>query len=176
MNYKKSTIGAPRMAEPVQLSIWCKIASCLGIAAVLAACVAEFYHTGSEAYAWAGLGVIAILGFFVMWYAPLYVTLDNDTLTVSRMIRQLRIDADQIESVKISTPTMAEKRICGSGGFFGYWGWFSQADTGKYFAYYGKASDTFLVTLRSGRKYMIGCRDAHLMAKALREVADTYRR
>ncbi len=54
-------------------------------------------------------------------------------------------------------PTMAERRICGSGGFFGYWGWFKEPSIGKYFAYYGKASDCFLVELKDGKKYLIGC-------------------
>lgn len=63
---------------------------------------------------------------------------------------------------------MGEKRIFGSGGFFGWYGWFSEADLGKYFAYYGKASDCFLVTLKNGRKYMLGCADAPAMVAEIR--------
>jgi len=55
---------------------------------------------------------------------------------------------------------MAARRICGSSGLGGYWGWFSERDIGRYFAYYGKASECFIVKLRSGRQYMIGCNDA----------------
>ncbi|WP_300877569.1 PH domain-containing protein [uncultured Duncaniella sp.] len=62
---------------------------------------------------------------------------------------------------------MAEKRICGSGGFMGYWGWFSERDLGKYFAYYGKASDCFLVTMKDGRKYMLGCQNPAEMVDAI---------
>lgn len=65
-----------------------------------------------------------------------------------------------IAEVKLCQPTMGAIRICGSGGFFGWYGWFREGDIGKYFAYYGKSSDCFLVTLKDGRKYMLGCTDA----------------
>ncbi len=50
---------------------------------------------------------------------------------------------------------MAERKICRSGGFFGYWGWLSEPSIGKYFAYYGKASDCSLVELKNGKRYLI---------------------
>lgn len=56
-------------------------------------------------------------------------------------------------------PTMGEKLLLGSKGCCGYWGWFSERDLGKYFAYYGKASDCFFVRLKDGRQYMLGCRN-----------------
>jgi hypothetical protein len=49
--------------------------------------------------------------------------------------------------------------ICASGGFFGYWGAFRSDDIGNYFAYYGKATDCFLIIANDGSKYVIGCRD-----------------
>ncbi len=49
----------------------------------------------------------------------------------------------------------------------GYWGWFSERDLGKYFAYYGKASDCFLVTMKDGRKYMLGCQNPAEMVDAI---------
>ena len=77
------------------------------------------------------------------------------------------IPLDEIEAVKICEPTMSEHRICGSGGYFGYFGWFREPSIGKYFAYYGKASEPFLIRLKSGRQYMLGCRDAREMAETL---------
>ena len=49
----------------------------------------------------------------------------------------------------------------------GYWDRFREKGLGKYFAYYGKASDCFLVTLRDGRKYKLGCDDAGEMVSAI---------
>ena len=68
-----------------------------------------------------------------------------------------------VKSVRLCSPTMGAIRIFGSGGFLGYWGWFKERDLGKYFAYYGRSSDCFLVELKDGRKYMLGCKNAPKM-------------
>ena len=65
---------------------------------------------------------------------------------------------------------MAKKRICGSGGWFGYYGWFSEPSIGKYFAYYGKASDCFLVTLKDGKKYVLGCESPDEMVEVINKL------
>lgn len=62
---------------------------------------------------------------------------------------------------------MGERRIIGSGGWFGYYGRFSDREIGKYFAYYGKASDCFLVTLNDGRQYVLGCKNPGAMVEAI---------
>ena len=87
------------------------------------------------------------------------ISVDDKYLSVNRSLWPKRIPLNEIASIALCSPTMAERRICGSGGWFGYWGWFGERDLGKYFAYYGKASDCFLVTLKNGRKYMLGCKD-----------------
>ncbi|MBE6230681.1 MAG: hypothetical protein E7119_08940 [Bacteroidales bacterium] len=40
---------------------------------------------------------------------------------------------------------------------------FHEHDSGKYFAYYGRSSDCFLVELKDGRKYLLGCKNAPLI-------------
>ena len=70
-----------------------------------------------------------------------------------------------VKLVKLCPPTMGAIRVCGSGGFFGHWGWFRERDLGKYFAYYGKASDCFLVELKNGHKYILGCKNAPEMVE-----------
>lgn len=94
-----------------------------------------------------------------LFYAPISISADDDGLYINRGMCVKLIPMSDIESIKLCPPTMGERRICGSGGWFGYWGWYSERDLGKYFAYYGKASDCFLVTLTDGSKYMLGCRD-----------------
>lgn len=115
---------------------------------------------------------VIIIGLVVatLIYMPLTVSEDGSNLCIRRPLRSKRIPVSEISSVKLCQPTVAEKRICGSGGFFGWYGWFSEKDLGKYFAYYGKASDCFLVTLKSGKKYMLGCEDAPEMVKRINEL------
>lgn len=78
-------------------------------------------------------------------------------LNINRPLKIKSIPLSLITSVELYSPTMASRRICGSGGWFGYYGWFKDPSIGKYFAYYGKASDCFLVTLKDGKKYVLGC-------------------
>ncbi len=118
---------------------------------------------------WALVSCIILWCLLSLYYAPLWIKITDDKLEIVRSLRIKVIPFDQIRSVRLCPPTMAEKRLCGSGGFVGYWGWFSERDLGKYFAYYGKSSDCFLVTLRSGRKYMLGCKDAKEMVAAINE-------
>lgn len=104
-----------------------------------------------------------------LFYAPLSISVTDNALCINRSLRIKTIPFSQIASVEPMSPTMAEKRICGSGGCFGYWGWFKESSIGKYFAYYGKASDCFLVTLKDGRKYMLGCANPGKVVAVLNE-------
>lgn len=111
--------------------------------------------------------VITLLLCMTMFYMPLSISVDNKNLNINRPLRIKSIPLSEISSVKLCPPTMGAIRICGSGGFFGWYGWFRESDIGKYFAYYGKASDCFLMTLKNGKKYMLGCQDAPEMVDTI---------
>lgn len=104
------------------------------------------------------LFVALIVG--ALFYAPLYVKITDCHVAVRRPLKSKVINIDDIASIQLCPPTMGAIRICGSGGWFGYWGWFKERDLGKYFAYYGRSSDCFLIKLKDGRQYIIGCTDA----------------
>jgi len=103
------------------------------------------------------IAVFTVCNILALLYAPVSVSVDGNTLNIHTTLRRKRIRIADIASVELCAPTMAEKKILCSGGYFGYWGHFSERDLGKYFAYYGKSSDCFLVRLRNGRRYMLGC-------------------
>ena len=114
----------------------------------------------------------ALTGMFVtaLLYAPLWVGVGDGMLIVRRPLRRLVLPIGDIADIRLHQPTMGEKRLMGSGGWFGYWGWFMEADTGRYFAYYGRGSDCFMVTLKDGRKYLLGCADPqHIVDLVLKE-------
>ena len=102
-------------------------------------------------------GALVILCITALLYMPLSISVKEDCLNINRPFKIKSIPLSQIASVKLCPPTMAKRRICGSGGWFGYYGWFNEPSIGKYFAYYGKATDCFLVTLKDGKKYLLGC-------------------
>ena len=43
---------------------------------------------------------------------------------------------------------------------FGKWGHYHDNNAGDYFAYYGKPDNTVLITLKNGKKYVVGGSDA----------------
>ena len=117
-----------------------------------------YFVRRADSWCWIALvSVLAVWLVATLFYAPLWVEVTDTALIMRRSLKSTSLPIADIASVKLCPPTMAERRISGSGGFMGYWGWFSERDLGRYFAYYGKASDCFLVTLRNGRRYMLGC-------------------
>lgn len=109
---------------------------------------------------WVLLGIIVSLCSVALYYVPLSISVDEKYLNINRPLRIKSIPLSDIKSAELCSPTMAEKRLCGSNGFFGYWGHFTEPSIGKYFAYYGKASDCFLITLTNNKKYLLGCQNA----------------
>lgn len=110
------------------------------------------------------LAVLCVAG---LLYMPLSIKITENDLRINRSLWIKSLPLAGIESVKLCNPSMGAIRICGSSGYMGYWGWFRDRNFGKYFAYYGNASDCFLVTMKDGRKYMLGCKDAPEMVAAI---------
>lgn len=130
--------------------------------------LAYYFYTREDSAVFITL-LVCLIGWALctLWYAPLAISADDCSVSIHRALRIKEIPYTDIKSVEFCLPTMAERRICGSGGFMGYWGWFSDKLIGKYFAYYGKASDTFLITLKDGRKYMLGCKNPQAITKKI---------
>ncbi len=115
------------------------------------------------------LTVLLIVVYTVgLFYMPMSISADKDAIYVNRSLKIKTIPIEDVKSVRLSPPTMGAIRICGSGGFLGYWGWFKERDLGKYFAYYGRSSDCFLVELKDGRKYMLGCKNPQKMVEYIK--------
>lgn len=112
---------------------------------------------------------LVALSFCALIYMPLSISVNSNELSINRSLKVKTIPLSDIRTVELCPPTLAERRICGSGGFFGYWGWFKEKDLGKYFAYYGKSSDCFLVRLKDGRQYMLGCENPQTIVSYLNE-------
>lgn len=155
------------MKKRVIISTYSIIISLLSIGILSGLLVWQFKRTGDELYPWMLLFIMIVWGFCVLFYTPLSISVNNHELTVNRSVRTKSFPLSDIASVRLCPATMGERRISGSGGFFGYWGWFRQNDIGRYFAYYGRASDCFLVSLKNGRKYLLGCKDAPHMVAAI---------
>lgn len=116
-------------------------------------------------------GLLVVMCVLSLFFTPISISVDDADLNINMILRVKSIPLKSIASVALCPPSMSEKRIFGSGGWFGYWGWFREPSIGKYFAYYGKASDCFLVKLKDGRLYMLGCTDPlYIMEKISKEI------
>lgn len=155
------------MKKKVELSAYCVIVSVLSTALI---CGVFTYALKQPDNTWQALTLgIVVIGLLLstLFYMPISVSVDNSNLKIYRPLKTKSITLNDISEVKLCPPTMAAHRICGSGGWFGWYGWFNERDLGKYFAYYGKASDCFLVILKDGQKYMLGCKDAPEMVSEI---------
>lgn len=157
------------LTKRVEFSSYCWIISALSTALMCGVFVYVLKRSDNDWAVWSLGGAFVLLFLFTLCYMPLSISLDNESLNVNRSLKIKSIPLTEIAEVRLCPPTMGAIRICGSGGWFGWYGWFREKDLGKYFAYYGKASDCFLVTLKDDRKYMLGCQDAPEMVKAITE-------
>lgn len=127
---------------------------------VLVACCIFSYGTNKFVIV---CGITSLLLCFCMFYSPLSISADSQMISIHSPFKIHSIPMRRIVSVEKFQPTMGSIRVCGSGGFMGYWGIFREGDVGRYMAYYGQASHCFMVRLDNGDKYVLGCKDADEM-------------
>lgn len=156
------------MKQAIRYSTYASVVTIVVLLALAATVVYGLLHFEPTATFYIATVCILVFVNIAIWYAPMSISIDDSTLSVNRSLRIKDIPLSDITSVRLCPPTMAARRICGCNGLMGYWGWFSEPDLGRYFAYYGRASDCFLVTLRDGRRYMLGCINAPDMVAAIR--------
>ena len=100
-----------------------------------------------------------------LYYSPKPIKVDDATLTINTYLSKHKLLISNIENIDYYLPMMVNFRICASGGLMGYWGIFRGMDIGNYMAYYGKSSDCFLVRMKNGDKYVLGCENPDTMMK-----------
>lgn len=109
------------------------------------------------------LSIFVILLVLCLLYGPVSIKADADHIILGSILRKRKLLMRDVESVELFQPTMGAVRIFGSGGLMGYWGIFKEGDVGRYSAFYGKASDCFLVRMKNGDKYVLGCENPDAM-------------
>lgn len=150
------------MKQRTDLSTFCLITTIAGILGLIAIII--FINEGLMVQLMVA-GVLVAMLLSGLFYMPLSIGADKYAIYIYRSLKIKAIPMELVKSVRLCPPTMGARRISGSGGFMGYWGWFRERDLGTYFAYYGRSSDCFLVELANGRKYMLGCRNASRMVE-----------
>lgn len=141
------------MTQKVRLSTFSIMLS--GIVMVILLCA--LYFSDSP------VGISIIGAIIIVWcalsmyYMPLSISVSNVELRVNCTIRTKRISLKEISSIERLQATILGRRVFGSDGWFGYWGWYRDKTLGKYFAYYGNENDCFVLRLNNGKQYVLGC-------------------
>ena len=126
-----------------------------------------FINTHSSGQDFALIIVAALLFFsFIcgLYYCPKYVEVTNSLLIIGKLISKKIIPLADIASVAPYQRTMNFVRTLGSSGFMGYWGHYRNQELGKFFVYGTRMDQLILVTLKSGKKYVISCKNADEMS------------
>lgn len=148
------------MKSKVKLSAYCSAITLIITGVLVAACAVSYVEPIAF---YSVLLILLIILIVSLMYAPMSISADAETVTVHSPLKQHRLLMRNVASVELFQPTMGAIRICASGGYMGYWGIFHEGDIGRYAAYYGKASDCFLVRMANGDKYVLGCEDPATM-------------
>lgn len=111
------------------------------------------------------MGAIIISGLF---FCPVSVEANDKEIRLYRLLAKPKVFAyNDIQAVEVCYPSFIGMRLCASGGCFGHWGYFNDVVIGTYFGYYGSRSYCFLVKLKNGRQYVLGCEDPVAMANCI---------
>ncbi|MCH5319874.1 MAG: hypothetical protein J1E38_09240 [Paramuribaculum sp.] len=157
------------MKQKVRISLYSIIVTIVAISLYVFVIV-KCFEKGEMLPFWIVTSAMILLVVSMLIYMPVSVKANDEALKVRRPLKSKVIPISEIEMIERITPTMNERRLLGSGGWFGYWGWFSERDLGKYFAYYGKSSECFFIRLKNGRQYMLGCNNPDMMVEHLKEI------
>lgn len=118
-------------------------------------------------WGWIILGILFIWWIFALCFTPLYVDADENEVRIRRPFKTRRINMDEIASAE---PYQVAKNAKGKAlratpmNTFGKWGQYKDDKIGDYYAYYGKPDNTVLITLKNGKKYVVGGTDAKAMS------------
>lgn len=112
------------------------------------------------------MGTIIITG---LCYCPVSVEAGDTGIALHRLLsKPKRFAYTDIQHVEVCYPSICGIRLCASGGCFGYWGYFSDYIIGAYFGYYGSRNHCFLVKMKNGRQYALGCEDPVAMVNHIK--------
>lgn len=107
------------------------------------------------------IGGVTIVG---LYYCPKSIQANESSVTLHRLLSSPKVfNYNSIQAVDTCYPSAGGLRLCGSGGFFGYWGYFNDIMIGTYFGYYGSRSDCLLLKMKDGKQYVFGCENAVAM-------------
>jgi len=100
---------------------------------------------------------------------PRSLSLTKDALVIQCLIHKVVLPLRVISSIEMADkPEENDIRLFGCGGLWGYTGLFRNKRMGKYVAYVGNPKQSFYIRLKSGKTYLVSCKEHHLFCAALK--------
>ncbi len=124
---------------------------------------------GEVAFKLSGLFLILIIVILLVAFAfaPKELVIDNDKLILVRRVGKRVIPLNRISAVS-RHEAGKDIRLFASGGYFGYYGYFTNAAYDKYEAFVGSLKQAFAMTLENGKVVVLSCADAQKIITELR--------
>lgn len=155
------------MKSKVHFSAFCTIMTAVCIALFLSGIIVTRHQT-DKCILMTAITVIAV--FTGLYYCPVSVRVGLDSIKIHRLLSgDKTFRYSDMEAVDTCYPSAGGIRLCGSGGFFGYWGYFSDIIIGQYFGYYADRSQCFCIRLKNKRQYVVSCEQHIDVVKAIQK-------
>lgn len=143
------------MKSKVKLSLFSSVITIVVTIALIAGVFVDWDKQKGDALIL--LAILVTLLIVSLYYYPQSIEATDKELVIHRQFKDKVFPYSSIKSVDRCYPSIGGLRLCGSGGFFGYWGYFTDIVIGNYFGYYGNRSQCILVKLTDGKQYVISC-------------------
>ncbi len=142
------------MKSKVKLSAFCTIITFVVLASLMTGIVLS-WGKGDEFYILTAVFIGMIIS--GLYYYPTSIEATDKSVIINRPLRTKVIPYSAISSADRCWPSAGGLRLCGSGGFMGYWGYFSDIVIGTFFGYYGDRNQCILLKLKDGKQYVVSC-------------------
>lgn len=152
------------MKSKVKFSAFSLIITAIVIIAFIVGIIVSLSNIKEALILFAVLAGMILSGLF---YCPVSIEAAGDKLSIHRPLRNKTIEYTTISSADRCYPSAGGLRLCGSGGFMGYWGYFNDIVIGTYFGYYGNHSQCILIRLKDGKQYVVSCCQPDEMVAAI---------
>lgn len=154
------------MKSKVTLSAYCKV---ITFALIILLIIGIVSCRDNESKLWALVVISIALISFSLFYFPTNIETTNSSLIIHRFLKSKIIPYSFISSADTCIPSAGGLRLCGSGGFLGYWGYFNDIIIGTYFGYYGNRNQCILIKLKNGKQYVVSCEEPIQMISSIND-------
>lgn len=131
------------------------------------------YSAGNMTAVWIIGAVLMVQCLLGLCFSPMSISVNEGEVCICASFYIKSIPLGQVESVELFRESrheaMGKRAYCFSGGFMGFWGPSRRKGLGEYYSAYGKLEDRFLLSMKDGRKYLLGCRNAAQMVVYIEE-------